>query len=282
MAVFLIQVSGGESFHKETKAKQWWQEPIGEGVYIHYNWKDRRDQKDLWEKIREEDKVLVYCTGNVNPYPKQVSHVFTIKKIEFSDVPERAILHLSEKKKLSTGMPLDVIREKVDSGELSNMMGKCGIQGFNIGELEESDLETVLNWSKSIRERKEEIEVSKESDLHKYFSAYPGKIEEGIQVVDPEEALPDGAGIPDLICKDKDGKYVVIEFKAGEAKYDALGQLVSYKGAVNKKIDGEVRGIIVASSFDPKILFGAEIIDSKGTKLAEFKKYSLQFELEDM
>lgn len=94
--------------------------------------------------------------------------------------------------------------------------------------------------------------------------------------------MPEGAGIPDLICKDKDGNYVVVEFKAGEAGYDALGQLVSYKGAVIEKINGVVRGIIVASKFDPKILFGAEIIDSRKVRLAEFKKYSLYFDLEDV
>ena len=278
MAVFLIQVSGGESTHSETKASKWWQEPIEEGVYIHHYWKNRRETS-LWEGIREGDKVLTYCTGSVEPYPFCISHVFAVEKVELGD--ENAVLHLGEKTELKRGMSLEVIREKVESGELSEKMKNCGIQGFNMGEVEDSDLDTILKWTESSREFIEEIEISRESDLHRYFRTSPEKIDEGLKIVESEDVLPEGAGIPDLVCRDRNGNYVVIEFKAGEASYDALGQLVSYKGAVKKKTLGVVRGIIIASRFDPKIQFGAEIVDSDGLQMATFKRYSLRFDLED-
>lgn len=186
VAVFLIQVSGEVSTHEEIKVEQWWQEPIERGVYINYHWKDKK-RRDAWESIREGDKVLIYCTGSVGPYPSQISHVFTVEKVELGD--EKATLHLVERKELPTGMPLDVVKEKIESGELSEEMRRCGTQGFNIGKVEESDLETILKWSESSGVLKEEVEVSRESDLQRYFRGSPGKIEEGLQVVDPVEGL---------------------------------------------------------------------------------------------
>lgn len=275
LSVFLIQVSGDESTHDETKSEWWWQEPIEEEIYINYGWK-----REIWESIKEGDKVLVYCTGDVEPYPKQLSHVFTVKKVELSD--EKAVLSLGEKRELTPGVPLDLIREKIDSKELSEKMKGCGTQGFNIKKIEDSDIDAVLKWTESSRELDEGIEVSKESDLQRYFTSHPNKIEEGLQNIDPQDVLPEGAGIPDLVCKDREGKYVAIELKAGEASYDALGQIVSYMGAIRKKTGGNVRGIIVAATIDSKIRFGSEILAFEGIKMLKFKKYSLRFDVEEV
>lgn len=110
MTVFVIQVSGGASTHEETQVDKWWKEPIEEGVYINYNWRERIARKETWENIKKSDKVIVYCTGSVDPHPSQISHVFTITEVDLND--ERALMRLSEKKELTTGMSLDVIRKK--------------------------------------------------------------------------------------------------------------------------------------------------------------------------
>jgi len=279
MGVFLIQVSGAESGHEETGAKYWWQEPIEKGLYINYDWKLRASRADVWKSIREGHKVLIYCTGDVEPYPSQLSHIFTIIRVELGD--EKAVLILGEKIELRQKMTRDEILGRVESGELSEGMGRCGTQGFNIGPIAESDLEVVRKWSES-RELKEGMAISRETDLHKYLKEFPEKIEKGLKIIDPKDILPEGAGIPDLVCKDRDGNYVAVEIKPAEAGYDALGQIVSYKGALTKTTSAKVRGIIVASSFDPKMRFSVEITDSRGLKLVELKRYSVNFDLEDV
>jgi len=281
MAVFLVQVSGGESTHKKTGVKSWWQEPIEKGVYINYDWRTRpRGVGDTWKRIQEGDRLLIYCTADVQSFSQMVSHVFTVKKVELSD--EKAVAYLADKIELKLGMPLDIIREKTESGELSEGMAMCGGQGFNIRQVEDSDLDVIMKWSESGM-AKQSIEVSRESDLRRYLTEHPERIERGMTLVsDFQEILPEGAGIPDLICRDEKGKYVAVELKAGQAEYDALGQVVSYKGAIISKTKSNVRGIIVASGFDDKIRFGAQIIDSQGLRLAELKKYSMNFDLEDV
>ncbi len=115
----------------------------------------RKTRRDIWEKIREEVrdrvKVLIYCTGNVKPYPGQIRHIATVAKVVIKEVPgdEKAEMHFEEIKELPSGVSHKTIKEKVKSGELSEGMKRCGQQGFNIGEVEESDLERILEWSGS-------------------------------------------------------------------------------------------------------------------------------------
>lgn len=246
-------------------------------MYINRNWKDR-SVVDSWRSVQKGDTVLVYCTGTVEPYPSQLSYIMTVDQVELSD--EKAILRFGESTELRQPMTREEILERIESGEFSEGMRGCGRQGFNFCRVTESDLEIVLKWSES-KEVKEGIEVDRESLLNKYLVKFPDKIEAGLKIIEPSDVLPEGAGIPDIVCKDGNGNYVVVELKSGEASYDALGQIASYKGAIMRKVKGKVRGIIVASTFDPKILFGAEITDPYGIRLAELKKYTVDFTIED-
>ncbi len=148
MGVFLIQINGKKTIHRETEAEYFWEEPIKYGVYINYYWKKRKEQEDAWKKIEEgkQDKVLIYCMGNVKPYPMQICHIATIKG---SSCDEKAEMHFEDIKELSSGVSLKTIQKEVKSGELSEGMKRCGQQGFNIGEVEESDLERILELSGS-------------------------------------------------------------------------------------------------------------------------------------
>ena len=62
-------------------------------------------------------------------------------------------------------------------------------------------------------------------------------------------------GRMDLLCRDVDGKYVVIEIKANEANDAVFGQILRYIGWIHRNFeDGEnnVRGIILAGYFPDK------------------------------
>lgn len=283
MTTFLIQVSGYRSEHDETKAEYWWEEPIKEGIYINYNWQRSREMKEAWEKVKKGDKVLIYCTDNT-PFPKQISHIAEVEDVEIDE--EKAVMSLKVRE-LPRGILLDVIREKIESGELSEKMRRCGTQGFNICVVEDLDYEVIVKLAEKLAETKgvteADIRAKKEIELQEYFEAKPEVIESGLKLItDCSQVLPENAGIPDLIGIDKDGNYVVIELKAGEAGYDALGQVISYKSAVKKKTGQKVRAILIAHEFDPKIKFATEVYDSDNLRLVEFKKYKLKFELENV
>ena len=144
MGVFLIQVNGKKTIHRETEAEYFWEEPIKYKVYINYNWK-MKARRDIWEKICVGDKVLIYSTEKVKPYPKQIRHIGDIQEIKLAN---KAIMKLKVEK-LANGVPLSIIGDEMVTGKLSEKMGRCGQEGFNIGEVEESDLERILELSGS-------------------------------------------------------------------------------------------------------------------------------------
>ena len=119
-----------------------------------------------------------------------------------------------------------------------------------------------------------EFAISIEKDLQIYISNRLNEIENGLTLIGTEYGT--AAGFIDIFCKDKNGNYVVIETKAGKAKDAALGQILGYIGAlIENGISEEIRGILVASDFDNRI-----ILASRALQNISLTKYSLSFKFD--
>jgi hypothetical protein len=79
----------------------------------------------------------------------------------------------------------------------------------------------------------------------------------------------------DLLAKDKNGSYVVIELKKGRAADRVFGQLCRYMGWVGQHLKGAkgkpVRGIIVGAKIDAKLMYAIRASDPARYALKEFK-----------
>lgn len=116
-----------------------------------------------------------------------------------------------------------------------------------------------------------EFAISLEKDLQNYLSNRLTEIEEGLTLVSREYKTD--AGFIDILCKDKNNGYVVIETKAGKAKDGALGQILGYIGALKESsITENIRGILVASDFDSRLLYAV-----KASANITLTKYNLSF-----
>lgn len=85
-------------------------------------------------------------------------------------------------------------------------------------------------------------------------------------------------GLIDILVKDKESKsYVVIELKKNQTSDDTIGQLARYMGWIqeNKK-DENVKGIIIASSYDKKLAYALKIM-----KNIEVFLYEVNFKLKE-
>jgi len=86
------------------------------------------------------------------------------------------------------------------------------------------------------------------------------------------------AGRIDLLAGDTKGRMVVIELKAGKAKDAALGQLLGYIGCIASEREAEeIRGILVASDFDRRVIYAA-----KGLPHIKLLQYHVSFELHEV
>ena len=80
----------------------------------------------------------------------------------------------------------------------------------------------------------------------------------------------------DLLARDKDGRTVIIELKAGEAKDSSIGQIARYMGWYAQKEGTPPRAVLVASGFSEPIRYAAKAIP--GLRLIT---YRVQFTFEE-
>lgn len=73
----------------------------------------------------------------------------------------------------------------------------------------------------------------------------------------PAQQYPTSEGFIDLLAKDADGNFVVIELKKGRSNQQVVGQILSYVGWVKNNLvveDQKVRGIIIAADGNQALL----------------------------
>lgn len=116
-----------------------------------------------------------------------------------------------------------------------------------------------------------EARVLIERNLHDYLSCHLTLLEPNLTLHDGGVEYQTDAGRVDILAVDKQKNLVVVEIKAGRAKDSALGQLLGYMGCLSTRNKG-VRGILVASDFDERVVFG-----SRGLPNVRLVKYTLSF-----
>jgi endonuclease len=156
-------------------------------------------------------------------------------------------------------------KSKIKTGEIS-------VPGLSAATNEETRPDAI----ESELEESIEASVSLERDLHSYLAARVSEIEPGLTLVHDGVEAQTEAGRIDLLARDSSNNLVVIELKAGKAKDGALGQLLGYVGYLSAS-EANVRGILVASGFDPRVVFAA-----RGLPNVKLVRYQLSFNLEEI
>jgi RecB family endonuclease NucS len=154
-------------------------------------------------------------------------------------------------------------KAKIKSGEIE--IPGLEVAAANDGEIPdtESDIEEAVDAA-----------VSLERDLHDYLVTRLAEIEPGLTMVENGREYRTDAGNVDILAKSSQGELVVVELKAGKAKDNAIGQLLGYIGSLSTRPE-KVRGILVASEFDPRVIYAARAIPH-----LKLYKYALNFKFD--
>jgi len=119
--------------------------------------------------------------------------------------------------------------------------------------------------------------IGLERDLQAALRININQLEPGLTVADEGAERSVDSGFIDITARDPSGATVVIELKAGAAGQRAVAQILSYMGDVaGEDEDKNVRGILVASDFDPKAKAAARMVPT-----LILRKYSVQFSISD-
>ena len=124
-----------------------------------------------------------------------------------------------------------------------------------------------------------QISISMEKDLELFLYNDIGSLEPDLDLPEDIETRQPSveSGRIDILAKDKDGSYVVIELKAGTAKDQVLAQILAYIGDISDQFDVNTRGIIVAHGFSPKLVKASKRVPS-----VKLMKYNITFNFESV
>ena len=112
-----------------------------------------------------------------------------------------------------------------------------------------------------------------ERDLQAALRDCIEQLESGLEITDGGTERSVASGFIDITAKAPDGTVVVIELKAGTARREAIGQVLSYMGDVADEEPGRVRGILVAGDFDDKARAAARVVPT-----LSLRRYRVTFE----
>ena len=145
-----------------------------------------------------------------------------------------------------------------------------------------SSYRTAVRRYREYRERTDTLEpdeddgrarlIGLERDLQAALRGCIEQLESGLHVTDGGDERSVASGFIDITAQDRDGKVVVIELKAGTARREAIGQVLSYMGDVADEESAEVRGILVAGEFDDKARAAARVVPA-----LSLRRYRVKF-----
>lgn len=119
-----------------------------------------------------------------------------------------------------------------------------------------------------------ESSLTLERDLEDQIVSHLDLLEPGLTLVSRQESSE--VGRLDLLARDSEGRTVIVELKAGEAKDSSIGQIARYMGWYAQKEGMPPRAVLVASGFSEPVRYAAKAIP--GLQLVT---YRVQFTFED-
>jgi hypothetical protein len=126
-----------------------------------------------------------------------------------------------------------------------------------------------------------EIVPSMERLVEDFLVTNLDHIEKGLKLYQDEKGIPGrqystDIGIIDLLCMDKDKKFVIIEIKKEKGSDKTIGQITRYMGWVKQKLanNQQVRGIIIVHEVDEKLEYSASVMSDVEIK---YYKIDLKF-----
>jgi hypothetical protein len=130
------------------------------------------------------------------------------------------------------------------------------------------------------------VDFKRESEMRDQLIKHLNQLESGLTVYQDKETnitgrefyTEEGVGRIDILAKDKNGNFVVIECKPHQTSDKTIGQICRYMGWVKKNLaeNKQVRGIIVAEQFDKAIEYARSILPNVSLRL-----YMVKFEFSD-
>lgn len=238
--------------------------------------------------IRVSDKVLFYLTGSSN-------QVFvgsaTLKSGAYEDKSGESKDWYLDPETLRIDLEDVNIFENPKLRHAFKSLEWRPAQGGS-SKISERDFNVVLGTTPDVSALSEDTEEEMEFALEKYLEDFIvenwDRINFGENLTlfkdengnSGQQYYTDEVGYIDLLAKDKEGNFVVIELKKGRKNDEVVGQVLRYIGWVRNNLAkrGEkISGLIIVREKDPKLDYAVREIGDK----VKIKLYTVTFKLKD-
>lgn len=109
-------------------------------------------------------------------------------------------------------------------------------------------------WALSdLTEEVEMVSDFSEAEIEYSIVSNPSVLEDELEVIGRQ--FPTAVGYIDILCRDKQGNYVIIELKKGLGSFEVVGQIQKYMAWVHENLEGTgmTRGMIVVKNHDEQL-----------------------------
>ena len=113
-------------------------------IYQHVGWQETPRDIDHG-KVKPGDFLLVYFARNAIDFSMQLKRIYEVTSVS----TKNEIFSLKEVDELH-GISLDVIKNGIENGNLSDKFDKLGQQGFNIARIERNDYDDILQLTRKL------------------------------------------------------------------------------------------------------------------------------------
>ncbi len=109
------------------------------------------------------------------------------------------------------------------------------------------------NDTETIAESDSNTTFRLEKDMQDAIRENIAQLDPTLEIIDNGLERRVASGFIDILAKDSNGAFVVIELKAGKASDSVIAQILGYMGDIAQEENQPVRGIIVASDFNQRL-----------------------------
>ena len=129
------------------------------------------------------------------------------------------------------------------------------------------------NDTETIAESDSNTTFGLERDMQDAIRASITQLEPDLEIIDNGLERKVKSGFIDILAKDSNGAFVVIELKAGKATDSVIAQILGYMGDIAQAENQPVRGIIVAGDFNQRVRSASKAIPN-----LDLNSYSYTFD----
>lgn len=183
MSGFLIQVSGhpiednaAPGYIDGAQGPRFCDEPLRHGEYFNASpfWqREGFGRYQAWQTIAAGDVGLLYCTGSVEEHGTCLSHLLEVDDVTLDEL-DGARLTFSAVQELEPKVSFSEIQAEIEADRLSEQMGYCGQEGFNITLIPRSDVDRIRSLSSPAKESEESTKSHPDDSLREIAEEHFG------------------------------------------------------------------------------------------------------------